>query len=241
MGSYLARFIGQISALLCFAALVGCGGEIEQRSIEYQMSSQFITERSNTCLGSLDRHPVPSLAYAAPPPPETVFAGFISNWYPGADPFPCNRFERAEVQGMFAFSGRWPPTPNRLILMDLVGFQPINGSINVGGRTSCTFKVLKRYFPNRVDGHFHHGLDIATGSSELQSRPRSIKVPDDVGRWSAIVTDDLYQTDRTVADVYAPTVFLIVQNDPGFDANQNSSCAGYFQFRVRVFSTESSE
>lgn len=241
MVNNLARFIGQIGAVLCFGILVGCGGEIEQRAIEYQMSSEFITERSNLCIGSLDRHPVPSLEHVAPPPPGMVLAGFVTNWFPGADPFPCNRFKRAEVQGMFEFSGRWPRTPNRVILMDLVGFQPIDGGINVGGRTSCTFKVLKRYYPFSVDGHFHHGLDILTGSSELQSRPRSIRVPDDVGRWSAIVTDDLYQNDRTEASAYDPTVFLIVQNDQGFDVNQNGSCAGYFEFRVRVFSTESSE
>jgi hypothetical protein len=242
MDSYFARCIGQIGmVLLCLGTLVGCGGEIEQRAIEDQMGSQFITQRSNVCVGSLDRHPIPSLERFFPAPEGMVFAGFITNWFPGADPFPCNRFKRAEVQGMFEFAGRWPRTPNRVILMDLVDFQPIEGSVNVGGRTSCNFKVLKRYYGHRVDWHLHHGLDIVTGSSELQSRPRSIRVPDDIGRWSAVVTDDLYQTDRTPAAVHAPTVFLIVQNDEGFDANQNGSCAGHFQFRVRVLSTESSE
>lgn len=236
-----ARCIRQIGvASLFLGMLAGCGGELEQRAIELQMGTEFITERSSGCLGSLDRGVIPSLRRFHPPPEGMVFAGFITTWAPGADPFPCNRFKRAEAQGMFKFAGRWPDTPNRILLMDLVGFQPIDGSVNVGGRTSCTFKVLKRYYPNRVDGHLHHGLNILTDSSELQSRPRSINVPGDIGRWSAVVTDDLYQTDRTPAATHAPTVFLIVQNDPGFDANQNGSCAGHFQFRVRVFSTESS-
>jgi hypothetical protein len=240
MTSYLAGRVSRIGAvLLCIGTLAGCGGEVEQRIVEDQMSSEFITEQNSGCtLGSLDRNAVPSLARSFPAPDGMVLAGFISNWFPGADPFPCNRFKRAEVQGMFEFAGHWPPTPNRVLLMDLVDFQPVAGSVNVGGRTSCTFKVLKRYYPFRVDNRFHHALNIVTGATELRTRPRPIVVPNDIGHWSAVVTDDLYQTDRSLADVYAPTVFLVVQNDPGFDAHQNSACAGNFRFRVRVLSTE---
>lgn len=225
-----------VSLLLSVLIFAGCR-ETGERFIEAQMASQFITERSSDiCFTSLDRAPVPSLESSFPPPAGMVFAGFISRWFPGADPIPCNRFKRADVRGMFKFSDRGlSDPPVRLALLELVDFQPVAGSVNVGGRTTCNFKILSKRYPNAVDERFHHGLDIAAGAVELSSRPRSIVVPGAVGRWNAVVTDEILQTSRSVADVYAPTVFLIVQNDAGFDANQNSACAGHFRFRLRLF------
>lgn len=225
-----------VSLLLSVLIFAGCR-ETGERFIEAQMASQFITERSSDiCFTSLDRMGVPSLAGSFPPPAGMVLAGFISGWAPGADPIPCNRFKRAEVRGMFKFSDRGlSDPPVRLALLELVEFLPVAGSVNVGGRTMCNFKVLSKRYPNAVDEHLHRGLDIAAGATELSSRPRPIVVPGAVGRWNAVVTDEILQTSRSLADVYAQTVFLIVQNDAGFDANQNSACAGHFRFRLRLF------
>ena len=232
----LRRFTFLAPVLVSILVIAGCR-ETGERFIEAQMASQFITQRnSDACFTSLDRLPIPSLESLFAPPEGMVMAGFITTWAPGADPIPCNRFKRAEVQGMFKFNSRGlsdPPT--RMALLELVEFQPLAGSVRVGSRTTCNFKVLSKRYPNALDGRFHHGLDIMSGATELASRPRSIVVPGGAGRWNAVVTDEVLQTSRSPADVYAPTVFLVVQNDAAFDGNQTSACAGNFRFRLRLF------
>lgn len=222
--------------LVSILAFAGCR-ETGERFIEAQMASQFVTQRSSdACFTSLDRLPIPSLESLFAPPEGMVMAGFVTTWAPGADPIPCNRFKRAEVQGMFKFDTRGLRSlSTRMALLELVEFQPLAGSVRVGSRTTCNFKILSKRSRYAVDGRFHHGLDIMSGATELASRPRSIVVPNDAGRWNAVVTDEVLQTDRNPADVYAPTVFLVVQNDAAFDGNQNSACAGNFRFRLRLF------
>lgn len=222
--------------LVSILVVAGCR-ETGERFIEAQMASQFVTQRSSdACFTSLDRLPIPSLESLFAPPEGMVMAGFVTTWAPGADPIPCNRFKRAEVQGMFKFDTRGLRSlSTRMALLELVEFQPLAGSVLVGSRTTCNFKILSKRSRYGVDGRFHHGLDIMSGATELASRPRSIVVPNDAGRWNAVVTDEVLQTDRNPADVYAPTVFLVVQNDAAFDGNQNSACAGNFRFRLRLF------
>ena len=222
--------------LVSILVVAGCR-ETGERFIEAQMASQFVTQRSSdACFTSLDRLPIPSLESVFAPPEGTVMAGFVTTWAPGADPIPCNRFKRAEVQGMFKFDTRGLRSlSTRMALLELVEFQPLAGSVLVGSRTTCNFKILSKRSRYAVDGRFHHGLDIMSGATELASRPRSIVVPSDAGRWNAVVTDEVLQTDRNPADVYAPTVFLVVQNDAAFDGNQTSACTGNFRFRLRLF------
>lgn len=230
------RVLILVPVLLAILASAGCR-ETGERFIEAQLASQFITERnSDACFTSPDRGAIPSLVRSFPPPAGMVLAGFASNWIPGEEPFPCNRYKRAEVRGMFKFSDRGLRDPAvRLAMLELVEFRPAAGSIGVGSRATCNFKVLARRYSDAVDGRFHHGLDITAGANELTSRPRPIVVPGDAGRWSAIVTDELLQTSRSPADTHAPAVFLIVQDDSAFDTDQRISCAGHFRFRLRLF------
>lgn len=229
------RVLSLFPLLLFGLAAAGCR-ESGERVIEAQMASQFITERnSEACFTHLDRGAIPSLVRSFPPPAGMVLAGFASNWIPGEEPFPCNRYKRAEVRGMFKFSDRGPhDPPARLAVLELVEFQPAAGRIRVGDRTACNFKILSKRYPNAVDDRFHHGLDISAGAGELASRPRPIVVPDDAGRWTAVVTDEVLQTARRPADTDAPTVFLVVPSDPDFDSDQPNSCVGHFRFRLRL-------
>jgi len=227
-----------VPVLLGILALTGCR-EGEPRAIDAEFSSQLVTERnSDVCFTSLDRHATPSLQTQYPPPEGMVLAGFVSNWFPGADPIPCNRFKRAEVSAQFTFSDRGLFDPRiQLALLELVEFQPAPGSVNVDGRTTCTFNIFSKRDPHATRSHFFRRgeVDPMAGATALASHPRPIVVPNGAGHWSAVVTDEILQTSRSPADIAANTVFVLSSVDPALNADQSNSCAGYFRFRLRVF------
>jgi hypothetical protein len=203
-----------------------------------QMSFESITERDNgLCFGSLDRTGVGSLRSLHPPPEGMVLAGFTTQWIPGADPFPCNRFKRVNVVGAFEFFNVANDPAVKLALLELVEFQPVASSISNGDRGTCQFKILRSRWTRPPNGGYAGSASLLesrlAAASEISTRPRDIVVPRDVGRWNAIVTDE-YIGPGAARPGTDSTVFLIVQDDASYDANQRTACAGYFRFRLRM-------
>lgn len=230
-----------LSGVLAAALLLTACRE-EQLPVASTAARQEITENAwDFCATSLDRHPPPSLQGDFRDPPD-VLAGFVAYWYPGAAPFPCNRYKRANVQGLFSFdvrSRRNPAMPERFrsAILELISFEPVQDSVRVnhdvdlgGTRWVCTFKV------ERVQDSWG-GLGFMSqrfvGTVPLSARARRITVSTaGASRWTADVSAEAgaWYEGRD-----AETGFAIVQDSSAFTANRNNNCAGRFRFRLRLF------
>lgn len=228
-----STFAAILAAAWALVVLTSCHIPREATMV-FESAREVVTEgQEGPCIG-INTLGIGTLGTFHPPPAGMVLAGFITNFHRGADPLPCNRWNRTDVQGLIAFdvaSLRNPasPEPFRSAVLELVDFQPVGGGINLGGRTSCTFKVM---LTTASWGGLGFRGPPFVPAAELRSRPRHIVVPDDVGRWSTLVSAEVAEWLRT--DLITQG-FAIEQSDPAAEAHQVGTCAGHFRFRLNVF------
>lgn len=142
-------------------ALTACR-EFELPQVAHSSTSQT-REYQNGPLCGRDQHPLVPITNTVPLAKETVLAGFRSDFFPGAQPFPCNRLKLYQSQGTMLFSGDVPPgIPLAVItaLIEISEFRPtvplrvtearpvataVSGGYSGATRTSCRFRV--RHIP----------------------------------------------------------------------------------------------
>jgi hypothetical protein len=245
------RLLARVSPCLLLGLLILMAGCREVALIPERTTtrSQSTFNRWDFCTG-LDRFGISRRTDDfTPPSSDSILAGYITQWEPGAPPFPCHRFTQFNFQGLFSFNvGQLrTPTPERFrsAILELVEFRPANGGIRVtpepthtefntgtltSTRRTCTFKVMRA---RQAWGTSREG-DHITGIVDLASRPRNIVVSDTgSSRWQADVSREVGAWYR---EEERENGFVIMHADPeGFGAHKSNSCVGFFRFRLRTF------
>lgn len=92
--------------LLIGLALVGCR-EFELPMVTHSSTSQNLESQNGPLCGPEQRPLVP-ITSTVPFSKDTVMAGFRSDFFPGAQPFPCNRLKLYKSQDTFIVAGDVP-------------------------------------------------------------------------------------------------------------------------------------
>lgn len=238
--------------LLCLAhVLAGC--REQEIASPHHTSMERLGKQQSGPLCGLDTTPLLAITDRTPYSNTSVLAGFRTFFTPGAQPFPCNRQQSANVQGVMMFIGTLDagmPVNATTALLEILSFRPaapvqvtearplttgVTGTWSGATRSTCRFKI--KGFPRSgwVPGPESYGRPWIT-TSELAD--------DGNDRfWVPFTTNPVINvTDEFRAGVIEGNrVFLRVSieaDDIGVAAGATNNCYGQFTARLRLLAPD---
>ena len=242
-----------VSLLLAALALAGCR-ESEAPLVAHSSTAQHIEYRNDLAVCGLNTRPIVPITNTVPYAADTVMAGFRSDFFPGAQPFPCHRLSSYRSQGVMLFRGVVPAgaalnTVNALL--EISSFSPtvlIRVTEALPLSTGSSRHLFRR----------HARRAVAFGSAAIRARPMCPTPTNYGGPW--ITTAELADTgtDRfsacrwrepklvNVTEEFRRSVIgsdvvmrLIIEPDDRAAASAaTNNCYGQFTVRLRIFAPD---
>jgi hypothetical protein len=236
--------------LLAGLALMGC------REFELPLSLHTSTARSDAYqsgpyCGPVIR-PLIDITSTVPYAKDTVLAGFRSDFFPGAQPFPCNRLTAYRSQGVMVFTGRVPegvPLNVMTALLEISAFSPTvpirvtearplstgtTGTYSGATRESCRFRVTTYPRTPYVPGPSNYGgaeittaelTDAGTDRFWVPLRgPQSINVTEEFRR--GVIGSDVVLR------------LAIEPDDRAIPSGATNNCYGQFTVRLLLLAPD---
>lgn len=240
-----------LSLLLAGLALAGCR-ESEAPLVAHTSTSQYIESRNDLAICGLNTHPIVPITNTVRYAADTVMAGFRTNFFPGADPFPCHRLLSYRAQGVMMFRGVVPAGAalNTVhAMLEISSFSPtvpirvtearplstgVLGTYSGATRESCRFKVSSYPRTPYVPGPSNYGgpwittAELAdTGTDRFSvplSEPKLVNVTEEFRR-SVIGSDVVLR-------------LIIEPDDRAVGSAATNNCYGQFTVRLRIFAPD---
>lgn len=244
-----------LALLLAVLALAGCR-ESEAPLVAHSSTSRYIESRNDLAVCGLVTLNRPWITTNSVPPyaDDTVSAGFWSEFFPGAQPFPCHRLLSYRSQGVMMFRGTVPSgaalnTVNALL--EISSFTPTvpirvtearplstgtTGSPYSGAtRESCRFKVSSYPRTPYVPGPTNYGAPWITTTALTDSATSQFWVP--LRDPQLINVSEEFR--RSVTGGSDVVMRLIIEPDDRAVASAASNnCYGQFTVRLRIFAPD---
>ena len=239
-----------LTPLVIGLALVGCR-EFELPLVAHSSTSQIREYQSGPLCG-LDQRPLIPITNTVPFDKATVLAGFRSDFFPGAQPFPCNRLKSYQSQGMLMFTGELPEgVPLNLItaLLEISEFAPTvpirvtearplstgtTGTYSGATRSSCRFRVKSYPRTTYVPGASNYGGDWITTSELTDAGTDRFTVP----LRSAPLINVSEEFRRSVVGSSVVMRLAIEPYDRAIASAASNNCFGQFTVRLRLLAPD---
>lgn len=240
-----------LTLLLAGLALAGCR-ESEAPLVAHSSTAQHIEYRNDLAVCGLNNHPLVPITTSVRYANDTVLAGFRSDYFPGAQPFPCNRLLAYRSQGVMLFRGDVPEGAalNTVsALLEISSFSPTvpvrvtearplstgsTGTYSGATRTSCRFRVASYPRTPYVPGPANYGGPWITTSELTDSGTSSFWVP----LREPVLVNVSEEFRRAVIGNSAVVRLIIEPDDMAFASGASNNCYGQFTVRLRLFAPD---
>jgi hypothetical protein len=247
--SHLARCL---SLLLAGLALAGCR-ESEAPLVAHSSTSQHVEYRNDLAVCGLNTHPLVPITNTVRYASDTVMAGFRSDYFPGAQPFPCNRLIAYRSQGTMLFRGDVPEGAalNTVsAVLEISRFSPsvpirvtearplstgTTGTYSGATRESCRFRVSSYPRSVYVPGPTNYGGPWITTTELADTGTHRFWVPLREPQM-VNVTEEFRRSVIGGSDVVMRLV--IEPDDIAFASAASNNCHGQFTVRLRIFAPD---
>ena len=247
--SHLARCL---SLLLAGLALAGCR-ESEAPLVAHSSTSQHVEYRNDLAVCGLNTHPLVPITNTVRYASDTVMAGFRSDYFPGAQPFPCNRLIAHRSQGTMLFRGDVPEGAalNTVsAVLEISRFSPTvpirvtearplstgtTGTYSGATRESCRFRVSSYPRSVYVPGPTNYGGPWITTTELADTGTHRFWVPLREPQM-VNVTEEFRRSVIGGSDVVMRLV--IEPDDIAFASAASNNCHGQFTVRLRIFAPD---
>lgn len=241
-----------LTLLLAGLALVGCR-ESEAPLVAHTSTSQYNEYRSPLAICGPNTRPIIPLTSTVPYANDTVMAGFRSDFFPGADPFPCHRLLAYRAQGVMMFRGVVPEgaalnTVNAFL--EISSFRPTVpirvtearplatgtvGTYSGDTRTSCRFRVSSYPRTPYVPGPSNYGGPWITTTELVDNGTSRFWVP----LSEPVLANVTEEFRRSVIGGSDVVMRLIIEpDDIAFASAATNNCHGQFTVRLRIFAPD---
>ncbi|WP_066255109.1 hypothetical protein [Hydrogenophaga flava] len=241
-----------LSLLLAGLALAGCR-ESEAPLVAHSSTAQHNEYRNDLAVCGLNTHPIVPITTTVRYAEATVMAGFRSDYFPGAQPFPCNRLMAYRSQGVMLFRGTVPAgaalnTVNALL--EISSFAPTapirvtearplstgsTGTYSGATRESCRFRVASYPRTSYVPGPTNYGGPWITTTELADTGTHRFWVPLREPQM-VNVTEEFRRSVIGGSDVVMRLV--IEPDDIAFASAASNNCYGQFTVRLRIFAPD---
>ena len=246
--SHLARCL---SLLLAGLALAGCR-ESEAPLVAHSSTSQHVESRNDLAVCGLNTHPLVPITNTVRYASDTVMAGFRSDYFPGAQPFPCNRLIAYRSQGTMLFRGDVPEGAalNTVsAVLEISRFSPsvpirvtearplstgTTGTYSGATRESCRFRVSSYPRSVYVPGPTNYGGSWITTTELADSGTHRFWVP--LREPQMVNVTEEFR--RAVIGGSAVMRLVIEPDDIAFASAASNNCHGQFTVRLRLFAPD---
>lgn len=246
--SHLARCL---SLLLAGLALAGCR-ESEAPLVAHSSTSQHVEYRNYLAVCGLNTHPLVPITNTVRYASDTVMAGFRSDYFPGAQPFPCNRLIAYRSQGTMLFRGDVPEGAalNTVsAVLEISRFSPTvpirvtearplstgtTGTYSGATRESCRFRVSSYPRSVYVPGPTNYGGSWITTTELADSGTHRFWVP--LREPQMVNVTEEFR--RAVIGGSAVMRLVIEPDDIAFASAASNNCHGQFTVRLRLFAPD---
>jgi hypothetical protein len=241
-----------LTLLLAGLVLVGCR-ESEAPLVAHTSTAQYNEYRNDLAVCGLNTHPIVPITNTVRYAETTVMAGFRTNFFPGADPFPCHRLLAYRSQGVMMFRGVVPEgaalnTVNAFL--EISAFSPSvpirvtearplstgsTGTYSGVTRTSCRFRVSSYPRTPYVPGPSNYGGPWITTTELVDTGTSRFWVP--LAEPELVnVTEEFRRSVIGGSDV---VMRLIVEpDDIAYASAATNNCYGQFTVRLRIFAPD---
>lgn len=246
--SHLARCL---SLLLAGLALAGCR-ESEAPLVAHSSTSQHVEYRNDLAVCGLNTHPLVPITNTVRYASDTVMAGFRSDYFPGAQPFPCNRLIAYRSQGTMLFRGDVPEGAalNTVsAVLEISRFSPTvpirvtearplstgtTGTYSGATRESCRFRVSSYPRSVYVPGPTNYGGPWITTTELADTGTHRFWVP--LREPQMVNVTEEFR--RAVIGSSAVVRLVIEPDDIAFASAASNNCHGQFTVRLRLFAPD---
>lgn len=240
-----------VSLLLAAIALAGCR-ESEAPLVAHSSTAQHIEYHNDLAVCGLNTHPIVPITNTVRYAADTVMAGFRSDFFPGAQPFPCHRLMAYRSQGVMLFRGVVPAgaalnTVNALL--EISSFSPTvpirvtearplstgsTGTYSGATRASCRFRVSSYPRTPYVPGPTNYGGPWITTTELTDTGTHRFTVP--LGEPHLVNVSEEFRRSVIGSDVVMRLV--IEPDDMAFASAASNNCHGQFTARLRIFAPD---
>lgn len=240
-----------LTLLLAGLALAGCR-ESEAPLAAQSSTSQHAEYRNDLAVCGLNMHPIVPITNTVRYAGDTVLAGFRSDYFPGAQPFPCNRLMAYRSQGAMMFRGDVPAGAalnTVTAVLEISSFSPTvpirvtearplstgsTGTYSGATRESCRFRVSSYPRTTYVPGPTNYGGPWIATNELTDSGTHRFWVP--IREPQLVNVTEEFR--RAVVGGSAVVRLAIEPDDIAFASAASNHCYGQFTVRLRLFAPD---
>lgn len=236
--------------LMLGSVLVGCR-ELEVPLVAHSSTSQERSVQLGPLCGTVTNPLIP-ITVTVPYAKTTVMAGFRSDFFPGAQPFPCDRLNVYRSQGAMLFTTELPagvPVNTITALLEISAFSPTvpirvtearplatatSGGYSGATRSSCRFRVKSYPRDLYVPGPSNYGGNWLVTSELTDTATDRFWVPIRSPQ-SINVTEEFR---RGIVGNAAVMRLAIEPDDHAMFSAATNNCYGQFTVRLRLLAPD---